>query len=202
MRELRRTPWLIRYAYGARAASEARRLAALATHRHANLRIDTPVWLGPGFSLWMPGHEATLHIGANSEFRRNFLCEVSGQGEVIIGPSCIFTGTARIQCSTTIRLGEGVIVSSGVVIVDGNHRFRDPGVRILDQGYDFRPVEIGQGALIHSNCTIVNSIGERAVIGANSVVTRPIPAYSLAVGCPARVVDYFGPAEHAAAEVR
>ena len=36
---------------------------------------------------------------------------------------------------------------------------------------------------------------ERAVIGANSVVTRPIPPYCLAVGAPAKVVEYFGPPE-------
>jgi acetyltransferase-like isoleucine patch superfamily enzyme len=46
-----------------------------------------------------------------------------------------------------------------------------------------------------SKCTIVNSIGDGAVIGANSVVTRPIPAYCLAYGAPARVVEYFGPDE-------
>jgi len=38
-------------------------------------------------------------------------------------------------------------------------------------------------------------IGRHAVIGANSVVSRPIPAYCLAMGAPAKVVEYFGPPE-------
>jgi acetyltransferase-like isoleucine patch superfamily enzyme len=36
-------------------------------------------------------------------------------------------------------------------------------------------------------------VGERAFIGANSVVTRPVPAFTVAVGAPAKQVEYFGP---------
>ena len=54
---------------------------------------------------------------------------------------------------------------------------------------------------IHSKCTIVNSIGTRSVIGANAVVSRPIPAYCLAAGVPARVIDYFGPPGQEPAEL-
>ena len=44
-------------------------------------------------------------------------------------------------------------------------------------------------------CTILADIGERALVAANSVVTRPVPAYCLAAGAPARTVEYFGPPE-------
>jgi acetyltransferase-like isoleucine patch superfamily enzyme len=36
-------------------------------------------------------------------------------------------------------------------------------------------------------------VGTRAFIGANSVVTKPIPPYTVAVGAPARPIEYFGP---------
>jgi acetyltransferase-like isoleucine patch superfamily enzyme len=191
----RRIPWLLRYAVLGRAASEARRLTAKASHVHANLEFQGPAWLGPGFSLRMFEDGATLRIGPNVDFRRDFTCEVGGQGEVVIGAGCVFTGMAMIQCSTSVRIGDGAIFGQGLVIADGNHRFRDPNVPFLDQGYDFRPITVGAGAVVLSSCTIVNDIGERALIGANSVVTRPIPPYSLAVGAPARVVEYFGPPE-------
>jgi len=64
---------------------------------------------------------------------------------------------------------------------------------VLDQGYNFRPVTIGDNAMILSKCTVLADIGEGAVIGANSVVTRPVPAFCLAAGVPARVLEYFGP---------
>jgi len=81
------------------------------------------------------------------------------------------------------------------IIVDGNHKYQDHERPFLEQGYDFRPVRIGDGAVIMSKTTITNDIGTRAVIGANTLVTKPVPAYCLAVGAPARVVKYFGPPE-------
>ena len=77
----------------------------------------------------------------------------------------------------------------------GNHQFRDHTQHLLDQGYDFRPITIGENAIVMSKCTILNSIGDGAIIGAGSVVTKPVPAYCVAVGAPARVVEYFGPPE-------
>jgi acetyltransferase-like isoleucine patch superfamily enzyme len=46
-----------------------------------------------------------------------------------------------------------------------------------------------------TKCTIINDIGQHAVIAANSVVTKPIPAFCVAGGAPARILDYFGPPE-------
>ena len=84
------------------------------------------------------------------------------------------------------------------MIVDGSHRFRDPHLPIIAQGYDYRPIHIGDDVAIMAKCTVIADIGQGAFIGANSVVTRPIPAYSLAFGCPARVIEHFGPGEHSA----
>jgi acetyltransferase-like isoleucine patch superfamily enzyme len=54
---------------------------------------------------------------------------------------------------------------------------------------------------ITTKCTIIANIGTRAVIGANSVVTRDIPPYCVAGGTPARVLDYFGPPGEEPAEL-
>ena len=78
-------------------------------------------------------------------------------------------------------------------MVDGNHRFRDLTKPMLEQGYDFRPVKIEDNATITTKCTIINDVGTRAFIGANSVVSKPVPAYCVAVGSPARPIEYFGP---------
>jgi acetyltransferase-like isoleucine patch superfamily enzyme len=43
--------------------------------------------------------------------------------------------------------------------------------------------------------TIIADTGERAVIGANTVVSRDIAAFCVAVGTPARVIEYMGPPE-------
>lgn len=193
----RRLPWKVRYLGLARAASEARRLVALMTHVHADVRFDGPVYLGPGFGLRIPD-SGTFHVGPGVDFRRNFMCEISGGGRVTVGGGCIFTGMVLVQCTTSIDLAEGAILNQGCLVVDGNHRFRDASTPFLEQGYDFRPIRIGRGAVIHTNTVVINNVGDRAVVGANSVVTRPIPPYCLATGTPARVVEYFGPPERRA----
>ena len=54
--------------------------------------------------------------------------------------------------------------------------------RCCHQGYDFRPLHIEDDATITTKCTIINDVGTRAFIGANSVVSQAIPPYCLAAG--------------------
>jgi len=98
-----------------------------------------------------------------------------------------------MQCDTSIELGDRVTVGQCAMVVDGNHRFRDLDRPMLAQGYDFRPVRIEDDATITTKGTIMANVGRRAFIGANAVVTHDVPAYCVAVGAPARPVDYFGP---------
>ena len=77
--------------------------------------------------------------------------------------------------------------------LDGQHRFRDLAVPMLEQGYDFTPLRIEQDVTVTTKCTIMASIGRRAFVAANAVVTRPVPPYTVVAGVPARPIDYFGP---------
>jgi acetyltransferase-like isoleucine patch superfamily enzyme len=134
-------------------------------------------------------------VGPGVDFRRGFVCEISGSGRVSIGGGSIFTSNVLVQCSTSIDIGDRCTFAQSVLIVDGNHRFRDYPTHVLDQGYDFTPIRIEDNVTVFSKSTVWASIGTGAVIGAHSLVTRPVPAYCLAVGVPARVVEYFGPPE-------
>jgi acetyltransferase-like isoleucine patch superfamily enzyme len=196
---LRRGPWKLRYEVGGRLASRARQVLIAATHLHCRVELQGPVHFGPGFSLFIPDH-GSLIVGPHVQFRHGFVCEIHGDGIVRIGAGTVFTYDAVVQCSTSIDIGERCVFAQSTMIVDGNHRYRDPEVDILDQGYDFRPIRIGDGALVLSKATVTNDVGTRAVVGANSVVTKPIPAFSLAVGAPAKVISYFGPREARPAE--
>jgi hypothetical protein len=191
---LAKLPWKLRYEYAGKASWALRRAALLATHTHADLRIDWPTRVGPGFSLSMP-EPATFHCGPACDFRRDFVCEVGPGGVVEIGAGSVFTSSALVQISTSLHIGKRAVFGQAVMIADGNHRFRDHTRHLLDQGYAFRPLTIGDGAIVMSKCTVLASLGTGAVVGANSVVTRDVPDYCLAVGSPARVVEYFGPPE-------
>jgi len=71
--------------------------------------------------------------------------------------------------------------------------FRDLDRPMLAQGYDFRPLRIGDDVMVSAKCTVIADLGDRAFVAANSVVTQPVPAFCLAAGVPATIRDYFGP---------
>lgn len=106
-----------------------------------------------------------------------------------IGPRTTLSAVREVVVEDDVLFGMNVYVSDHV------HAFRDPKVPVKDQGLPpAGRVRIGKGAWIGANVVIVADgkdleIGENAVIGANSTVTRSVPARSVAVGSPARVVD-------------
>ena len=172
--------------------SRLRKWWVLARHPHASITFTEPVYLGPGFSLHIPDG-GTFIAGPYCDFRRDFRAEISGGGRVEIGAGSVFTYGVLIQCSTSIVIGERCVFAQGALLVDGSHRFRDLDRPMLDQGYDFRPIRIGDDAAIMAKCTIIADVGERAFVGANAVVTRPVPPFTLAAGVPARPIESFGP---------
>lgn len=172
--------------------SALRKRWVLLRHPHAHIEFGDGVYLGPGFSLHIPG-PGTFIVGPGVEFRRNFRCEIAGDGRVSIGAGSYLTYGVLIACSTSVEIGERCGLAYCTSVYDGNHRYRDLSTPFLEQGFEFRPIRIHDDAQIHGLCTILNEIGERSVIAANAVVTRPVPPFTLAGGVPARVIDYFGP---------
>lgn len=174
--------------WGERLASRWRRRLVLATNRHADVRIHRHVRLGPGFRLYMPeGGTFIVHKGV--DFRRNFACEISNGGYVEIGAGTIFTYDVVVQITTRLTIGPRCVFAQATLIADGNHRWRDPDVHPLDQGYNFTPIDVGPGAMVLSKATILAPVGERAVVAAHSLVTKPVPPFTLVAGSPARVIE-------------
>jgi acetyltransferase-like isoleucine patch superfamily enzyme len=157
------------------------------------IEFEGPVYLGPGFSLHMP-YGGTFIVGPGVEFRRGFRAELSGpETRITIGHSSVFTYDVIIQCSSSIDIGAHVMFGQTTLVVDGNHRFRDLDKPMLEQGYDLTPLVIADHVTTTTKCTIIANIGERTFVGANSVVSRDLPAFCVAAGAPAKVIDYFGP---------
>lgn len=77
-------------------------------------------------------------------------------------------------------------------MTDCDHEYRNLEIPVIDQGIVQRGqmVYIGDGSYIGINAVIVGNvkIGKHCVIGANSVVTKDVPDYCVAVGSPAKVI--------------
>lgn len=182
----------IGYQRGPRLASWLRQRWVILRHPQATIRFGRNTYLGPRFSLFIPENGSFI-VGDGVEFRRDFRAEVSGQGRITIGNGTRCTYSVLMQCTTTIDVGERCMFGQSTIVVDGQHRFRDLTRPMLEQGYDFTPVRIDDDAVITTKCTIMADVGRRAFVGANSVVTKPVPPYTVAVGAPARPIEYFGP---------
>jgi acetyltransferase-like isoleucine patch superfamily enzyme len=120
---------------------------------------------------------------------------------LVIGDGTSISGNVVISAARSVRLGKKVLLARGVYISDHIHNYGDTETAVLDQGIGrLEPVEIGDGAWLGENVVVCPgvTIGRGAVVGANAVVTADVPAHSLAVGAPARVVKTFQPTGTAA----
>ncbi|HTY86622.1 MAG TPA: acyltransferase [Candidatus Acidoferrum sp.] len=98
----------------------------------------------------------------------------------------------------SIRIGEGTIIGSGAVLIDTDfHQPTGPWEWGGEPGRGARPIQVGRGAFIGARAMVLKGvvIGDRAVVGAGAVVTKPVPPRHFAVGNPARMIpipdDYF-----------
>jgi len=99
----------------------------------------------------------------------------------------------HLYATSKIRIGKKVLTADRVYITDNLHSYKDVTKAIMDQPIQqINEVEIGEGAWIGENaCIIGASIGKGCVIGANSVVTKDIPDYCVAVGAPAKIIKRY-----------
>ncbi len=112
---------------------------------------------------------------------------------VTIGSGSTFEQNFHLACASEIVIGSNVAITQNVGVFDIWHSYVDVNIPIVDQPLVTAPVKIGDGTLVGMGAVIQPGvdIGPQCVIGANSVVTKSIPGYSVAVGSPARVIRRF-----------
>ena len=101
----------------------------------------------------------------------------------------VYIGSYCVLGHTTI--GERTQIASGVQILSGRRQHaRGAGGRMQGSDHgEFTEVVIGADCWIGASAIVMAEVGAGSTVGAGAVVVQPIPADSVAVGSPARVVD-------------
>lgn len=109
---------------------------------------------------------------------------------IYLGYNVFINRNVNIVAREKIFIGDNVLIGPNVVINSGSHRYDDKEKLIRDQGHKKAPIIIGNNVFIGGNSFILPGvkIGEGAVVGAGSIVTKDVEAYTVVVGNPARII--------------
>jgi acetyltransferase-like isoleucine patch superfamily enzyme len=179
------------------------------------VEIDGTAYVETSFSFLLYRSERRPGVvygrGASSYLGTMF--DVGRRGRVTIGDYALVLG-ARIICDDAVVIGDHVLISWNVVLMDTYRFTTDPLVRradlrripdgvprVLGGAAEARPIEIGSNAWIGFDAVVLPgvTVGEGAVVGAKSVVTADVPPYTVVAGNPVRVVRRIEEADRAGA---
>ncbi len=156
---------------------------SMSYYSHPTAVIDEGAEIGEGVKIWhfthiMPG----CKIGDGCNIGQN----------VVISPRVILGKNVRVQNNVSIY--EGVVCEDDVFLGPSMVFTNVINPRsAISRKNEYKQTLVRKGASIGANATIVcgNEIGAYAFIGAGAVVTKPVPAYALVVGNPARQTGWM-----------
>ncbi|MFT4049059.1 MAG: acyltransferase [Solirubrobacterales bacterium] len=142
---------------------------------------------------WLEGLQSgRIEIGENTLFQQHCWLTLDLDGAHIrIGANGFFNLGVMIAAQDEITIGDWAMVGNGCFIGDAAHRFDDPDTPVPLQGFTSKgPVRIGENVWLGVNTVVTSgvTIGDRCVVGSNSVVTNDLPDGVVAAGAPAKVI--------------
>ncbi|MGN6869199.1 MAG: acyltransferase [Solirubrobacteraceae bacterium] len=135
--------------------------------------------------------EGRLEIGPHTLFEPGVWITAPGEARVRIGGGTFLNLGVMVASLELVEIGDHCMLANGCYVTDSSHRFDDPDKPVTWQGFTTKgPTRIGDNVWCGVNVVVTTgvTIGDRCVIGANSVVTSDIPPFSVAAGVPARVL--------------
>lgn len=168
------------------------------------VEIDGTAYVETSFSflLYRGQRRPGVVYGRGASSYLGTMFDVGPRGRVTLGEYALVHG-ARIICDDEVRIGDHVMISWNVVLMDTYRFSADPAARraelqvvpgtlprVLTGAAEPRPIDIRRNAWIGFDAVVLPgvTIGEGSVVGAKSVVVDDVPPYTVVAGNPARVV--------------
>ena len=156
---------------------------------HPTAEVSNQAHIGDGTSIW---HQAQVRerasIGQNCILGKGVYVDFGVQ----IGDCCKLQNGAYVYHGATLE--DGVFVGPGVILTNDRlpRAINPDGSLKSDDDWQVAPILVKRGASLGAGSVILPGIivGEFAMVGAGSVVTRSVPEHGLVVGNPARLVGY------------
>ncbi len=134
------------------------------------------------------GKRVIIYKGARLEA----IGDISGnKPKLIIGDGTVVQFYFHCGAASSVIIGNDVLIAGHVYITDHDHVYDDYELSTIKSGKLIsKPVTIENGCWLGEGCSILKgvTIGERAVVAANAVVTRDVPPATVVAGIPAKVI--------------
>ncbi len=135
-------------------------------------------------------YSKNIYIDDNAVLKEGVrVCSCNKKAIVKVGRNTTLGYHNFIFASERIEIGDDCLIAPFVYFVDSNHKFNKK-TKINQQENDTSPIKIGNDVWIASNTTILKgvSIGNGAIVAANSVVNKDVKPYSIVGGTPAHII--------------
>lgn len=135
--------------------------------------------------------EGRLELGEGVLLEPGVWITAPGSARIRIGSGTFLNLGVMVAACELVEIGDHCMLANGCFVSDASHRFDDFDRPVPWQGFTTKgPTRVGDNVWCGAHVVITSgvTIGERCVIGANSVVTEDIPPFSIAAVAPARVL--------------
>jgi acetyltransferase-like isoleucine patch superfamily enzyme len=166
--------------------------------RYVWRRLLTPAgWRWETDGLVFFGRDLELQIGKRGKIRfGRFVWVGDGtkirchEGEVTIGAKTVMGQECTISAYKHVRIGEQCVIADRAMFIDFDHGSVEVERPIRVQGIYKRDVDVGSNCWIGYGACILRGVrvGDNAIVGTNSVVTKDVPANAIVGGVPAKVI--------------
>ncbi|HMP74909.1 MAG TPA: acyltransferase [Kiritimatiellia bacterium] len=132
---------------------------------------------------------AGITVGSGVFIGRNTILSCKN-GDIVLGDQVNIGFNCEIFSGARVELGARVMLAAYTYIIGGGHAYDRIDVSPLEQARTAVGVSVGEGAWLGAGVKVLDgtSVGAHSIIGAGAVVTKDIPAQSIAAGLPAEVL--------------